>query len=103
MTSEPHEVVAEDEPDKVADVKALAREHTAAAINRLKHWLDGDDARVSIAAAAALLDRARGRDEGKIETTITRIAVIRAPMVAKDADAWREQHAPPTNAALPHD
>jgi hypothetical protein len=103
MTIEPDKVVSEEEQGGSADVRILAREHTAAAIKRLKHWLDSDNERVSLAAATALLERGWGKGEGSIEATITRITVIRAPMIAADADTWREQYAPPNIAALPQD
>ena len=44
-----------------ADVKALAREHTCAAIERLSFWLGSDNPKASVSAATALLDRAWGR------------------------------------------
>ena len=43
------------------EVRKLAREHGPAAINKLVEHLDGDDGRLSQAAAIALLDRGFGK------------------------------------------
>ena len=43
------------------DVRTVAREHTQEAVARLVEWMRGDDAKISMAAAAALLDRAWGK------------------------------------------
>jgi hypothetical protein len=48
-------------PKEANDVKLLAREHTVEAIERLVHWLRSDNAKASVAAAGALLDRAWGK------------------------------------------
>lgn len=42
-------------------MKACARAYTQEAIDRLVYWMKSDDARVSVAAANALLDRAWGK------------------------------------------
>src|SRR5262245_10188988 len=43
------------------DVKEAARTWSMEAIKRLAHWMRGNDARASIAAATAILDRAWGK------------------------------------------
>ena len=43
-----------------ADI-AQARKHAKDAIARLVHWMKADDARISMAATTALLDRAFGK------------------------------------------
>lgn len=48
-------------PKEDGDVKLLARQHTVAAIERLAHWLMSDNAKASVSAAQALLDRGYGR------------------------------------------
>ena len=48
-------------PKEYGDLKALAREHTQAAIERLEFWLQSDDARASVQAAGILLDRGWGK------------------------------------------
>lgn len=48
-------------PKEHAEVKEMARAHTAAAIERLAFWLMSDEPKASIAAATALLDRAWGK------------------------------------------
>jgi hypothetical protein len=69
-----------------ADV-ALAREHAPYAIKRLIEWIKADDARVSLAAITALLDRAYGKpalpadagedEQGQTFTIIKRVIVDR--------------------------
>ena len=48
-------------PKDVGPVKDLARSHTQAAVERLAYWLSSNNARASVAAAEALLDRGWGR------------------------------------------
>ncbi len=48
-------------PKDLGDVRELAKQHTAKAIERLVHWLESDNAKASVAAASALLDRAWGK------------------------------------------
>jgi hypothetical protein len=48
-------------PKELHDVKALARTHTTAAVERLAFWLNSDNAKASVSAAVALLDRGWGR------------------------------------------
>lgn len=43
------------------EVRELARQHTPAAIERLAFWLASDNAKASVSAASALLDRGWGR------------------------------------------
>lgn len=47
--------------DAEKEVERLARKHGPGAIARLKHWMDSDDARASVSASNALLDRAYGK------------------------------------------
>jgi hypothetical protein len=61
-------------PKIVGEIRALAREHTAAALKTLIE-IAGDKkapAAARVAAAAHLLDRGYGRPETKIEAEITR-------------------------------
>ncbi len=48
-------------PKMPPEIRALAREHSALAIERLVHWTKSDDPIVSAFAASVLLDRAGGR------------------------------------------
>jgi hypothetical protein len=48
-------------PKEAHDVKALARTHTTAAVDRLAFWLMSDNPKASVSAAVALLDRGWGR------------------------------------------
>ncbi len=48
-------------PKENAEVKELAKAYTAQAIERLAHWMQSDNAKASVAAANALLDRGWGK------------------------------------------
>jgi len=48
-------------PKELAEVKEMARAHTAEAIATLAKWLTSDEPKAAIAAATALLDRAWGK------------------------------------------
>jgi hypothetical protein len=82
-------------PKEISEVKDLARAHTAAAIERLAHWMMSDDARASVAASAALLDRAWGKAEVKADVSVSRHYVARVPEKSRDTDTWVQNHAPP--------
>jgi hypothetical protein len=56
-------------PRECFELKELARKHTAEAVERLVHWLRSDDARASVTAAQALLDRGYGRPTSHLEHT----------------------------------
>ena len=89
---------AESRLDVPAEVRALAREHTTDAIDRLAGLLESEDHRVSLAAANALLDRGWGKVEPTADGTVMPtppITVIRAPEIVADSEAWLEQYAPP--------
>ena len=60
-------------PPVRADV-AQAREHATDAIARLVHWMQADDARISLAAATALLDRAFGKPTQPAEASKDEVA-----------------------------
>lgn len=57
-------------PKKDSELTELAREHTVAAIDKLAYWLRSDDARASVSAAQALLDRGWGKPRQAIEASI---------------------------------
>jgi HEAT repeat protein len=48
-------------PRENAEIKRLAREHAQRAIERLAELMNGDDPRVAVSAAQALLDRGFGK------------------------------------------
>lgn len=83
-------------PKEAPEVKAMARVHTAEAIERLVHWLRSDNPKASVAAALALLDRGYGRPEQAIEVSgeVTNY-VARLPALSQATPAWQEQHTPP--------
>jgi len=54
-------------PKENQELKELAREHTKFVIERLFHWAQSDDGRVSVAACNALLDRGYGKPMQALE------------------------------------
>lgn len=74
-------------PKEIADVKALAREHGPAAVNRLVGWMESDNAKASVSAAQALLDRGYGKPAqtiaGDLENPLTLIFGIEKTLDAK--------------------
>lgn len=49
-------------PNKAtADVKAAAQVYTGEAVDKLAYWMRSDNAKASVAACNALLDRAHGK------------------------------------------
>ena len=56
-------------PKVVHEVRELAQQHTTAAIERLVRAMNGNDDRIAIAAATALLDRAVGKPTQATELT----------------------------------
>jgi hypothetical protein len=53
-------------PKEDADLKALAREHSAEAIKRLAEWMRSDNPKASVSACNALLDRGFGKPTNTI-------------------------------------
>ena len=53
------------------DVKALARTHTVEAITRLVDWMRSDNAKASVSAAQALIDRGYGKAPQQIALDAT--------------------------------
>jgi hypothetical protein len=56
-------------PKELREVAALAREHSAEAIERLAYWMRSDDSRASVAASEKLLDRAWGKAQQAVEVS----------------------------------
>lgn len=48
-------------PKENDEVKTLARKHTKSAIARLVFWMQSDNAKASVSASQALLDRGHGK------------------------------------------
>lgn len=48
-------------PKENDEIKALARKHTKSAIARLVFWMQSDNAKASVSASQALLDRGHGK------------------------------------------
>jgi len=55
------------DPPELAEVEALCRQKSIAAVERLEHWMASDNARVSVAAALGILERAFGRPRQPLE------------------------------------
>jgi hypothetical protein len=74
-------------PKVLHEVRALAREHTARAIERLADMLDHPDGRVVVAAASTLLDRGWGKPEQAVIADVQVAAVdvdaLRASLAAR--------------------
>ena len=72
-------------PKEAAEVKAAARSHGLAAIDKLVELMNGDDNRISVTAAQAILDRGFGKpsqsmtlsgEEGKPPVTVVERVIV---------------------------
>ena len=54
-------------PREVAEVRELAKAHSAQAIKRLVYWMNSKNPKASVAAANALLDRAYGKPQQSVD------------------------------------
>ena len=57
-------------PKEDPEVKILAQKRTKEAIERLTYWMQSDDARASVAAANALLDRGCGKPSQSVDMKV---------------------------------
>jgi hypothetical protein len=80
----------------LADVRELARAHTASAMKALVQIVEDEGAppAARVAAANSLLDRGYGKPEAKIDANISRHAVIRAPEPCASVEEWQAKYAP---------
>ncbi len=77
----------------IIEVEALAKSAGPDAIERLKYWMRQDDARASVAACNALLDRGFGKPNQTIAATITdERMVVEAPQPAESAVDWQQSY-----------
>jgi hypothetical protein len=53
--------------EAVREVEALAREYAPEAVNKLAEWMRSDNAKASVAASNALLDRGLGKPTQALE------------------------------------
>jgi uncharacterized protein DUF5681 len=83
-------------PKILADVRELARAHTATALNTLVEIVGNEKAPAAarVAAANSILDRGYGKPEAKVEANINSARVIRVPEICKTSAEWLEQYAP---------
>jgi hypothetical protein len=58
------------------EVRSLSRQRTKEAIERLTFWMRSDNARASVAAANALLDRGWGKPAEPVATSSTEPVVV---------------------------
>ena len=79
-----------------AEIKSLARAHTAKAVNTLVGIMNRSTApeAARVAAANSILDRGWGKAVQHIEAEVTRRYVARLPSKAETTDTWQHQHAP---------
>ena len=52
------------------EIRSLARNHTEESITRLVYWLRSDNAKASVGAATALLDRGWGKPHQTSDVTV---------------------------------
>jgi Family of unknown function (DUF5681) len=83
-------------PKILADIRELARAHTAAAMKALVDIVENKNApsAARVAAANALLDRAYGKPEAKIEASVTRQTVVRLPAPIWTVEEWQASYIP---------
>jgi hypothetical protein len=86
-------------PKESPEVKELARQFTLEAVERLAFWMRSDNAKASVSASAALLDRGYGKPaqelrvpEGSITVEIRRFAAV--PEKVTNSDLWEKRYAP---------
>jgi Family of unknown function (DUF5681) len=80
-------------------IEALARVHTAEALETLVNALRSPKERVP--AAIALLDRGWGKPKQTVEGSVEVLSyVLRAPTPTESADEWLKLHAPSDSRAL---
>ena len=83
-------------PKILADVRELARAHTATALNTLVEIVGNEKAPAAarVAAANSILDRGYGKPEAKVEANINSARVIRMPAICKTVEEWSALHNP---------
>lgn len=60
-------------PKGAADVRALARTFTKRAVERLSEWMESDNAKASVSAAVAILNRGWGMPTQNVKATVTHL------------------------------
>lgn len=81
-------------PKENQEVKELAREFTAEAVERLVFWMRSENAKASVAATGILLDRGHGKAIQHVESETTVRYVARVPEKATTAESWQQKHSP---------
>ena len=86
-------------PKILADVRELARAHTASAMDALVQIVEDENAppAARVTAANSLLDRGYGKPEAKIDANISRHAVIRGPEPCASVEEWQDKYCPISN------
>lgn len=81
----------------VVEVQALAKQHTKAAIDRLAFWLQSDNAKASVSAATALLDRAHGKPAQSIDLVADVTNYAAQPIPTEERHPLESTAGPPAN------
>lgn len=76
------------------EVEVLARAHGPEAIKRLAFWMGSDDARASVAASQALLNRAYGmpKQAHDVNQTTTHYVVEIPATPDETSDQWSQRY-----------
>jgi hypothetical protein len=80
---------------EIIEIEALAKTMAPEALKRLADWMRSDNAKASVSAANAIIERGYGKAKQHIEATLNdERMVVRAPEQPADADDWRSKHGP---------
>jgi hypothetical protein len=60
-------------PKGASDVRALARSYTKQAVERLVYWMESDNAKASVSAAVAIINRGWGMPQQNVKATVTHL------------------------------
>jgi hypothetical protein len=81
-------------PRAEGEIRALAQQHSAAALERLVQLMHSDNERVAVAAASAVLDRAHGKppQQMTLDATVRPCDVSSEPLTEQE---WFEAYGAP--------
>lgn len=78
-----------------AEIEALAQKLSPEALETLAKWMRSDNAKASVGASLAIINRGHGTPAQTVVQTITdERTVIRAPTPSADATDWQKRHTP---------
>ncbi len=79
----------------VIEIEALAKQLSPEALERLAAWMRSGDAKASVSACQAIINRGFGTPAQTINATVTdERNVLRAPETADDPVAWQATNKP---------